>query len=508
MPDRPDTATESKPIWEFWHWKLHWQIFAGLMLGAGIGYILGAVMLGRSTEKLAELGIEAQQVTDPEFKQEIEELRAQNGALLAYEMVVSNGAFLIFQLFGDLFLNGLKLVVVPLVTSSIVIAVAGLGARSGFGRLGLKTLVYYISTSLIAILIGLFLVNLVRPGVTASGENLLPNPEELQKAFSSEQASLESKVSGRTSTSFLDVFRKMIPANPVEAAAEGNLLGLIVVSMLIGFFMTRLSPNLLTHMTDFWQAIHDITFSIVDLVLRFAPLGVMMLMAATISENYARLSQEQRFDEFFWGIISFAGTTFVALLVHFLVVMPLILLFVARVNPVKQYKAMIPAMFTAFSTSSSNATLPVTMECVEKNVGVSEKTTSFVLPLGATVNMDGTALYECVAAIFIVQAFGVELSFGQQFFVVVVALMTSIGVAGVPSASLVAIVIILQSLSAQLRESGQIDIPLEAGLPILLVFDRLLDMCRTVVNIFSDSCGAVVVAKSEGESLDYPNEAG
>jgi len=166
------------------------------------------------------------------------------------------------------------------------------------------------------------------------------------------------------------------------------------------------------------------------------------------------------------------------------------------VNPFRHYHAMAPALMTAFSTASSAATLPVTLECVEKRAGVSRKTSSFVLPLGATVNMDGTALYECVAAIFICQAFGVELTFGQQFMIVVTALLTSIGVAGVPAASLVAIIVILQAVQAQLPPDAP---ALILGLGLLFVFDRPLDMCRTAVNIFGDSCGAVVIGKSEGE---------
>jgi Na+/H+-dicarboxylate symporter len=181
--------------------------------------------------------------------------------------------------------------------------------------------------------------------------------------------------------------------------------------------------------------------------------------------------------------------------------MPLILLFVARVNPIRHYRAMMPALLTAFSTASSSATLPVTMECVEDRAKVSNKTASFVLPLGATVNMDGTALYECVAAIFICQAFGIELTFAQQFLIVVTAVLTSIGVAGVPSASLVAIVVILTAVQDALPAGALPEgVLLVSGLGLLFVFDRPLDMVRTAVNVFSDSVGAVTIAKTEGET--------
>jgi len=212
--------------------------------------------------------------------------------------------------------------------------------------------------------------------------------------------------------------------------------------------------------------------------MKFAPLGVLGLVAKTILAT--------GFDAF-QPLMMFFITVVLALAIHTFVILALVLRF-AGLNPLKHYRAMLPAMLTAFSTASSSGTLPVTIECVEKNAGVSNRTSAFVLPLGATINMDGTALYECVAAIFIAQAYGLELSFVTQFTIVLVALLTSIGVAGIPSASLVAITVIL----------GVIGLPLEA-IGMLLVTDRILDMLRTSVNVFSDSCGAVVIARSEGE---------
>lgn len=218
--------------------------------------------------------------------------------------------------------------------------------------------------------------------------------------------------------------------------------------------------------------------------MKFAPLGVFALVAKVIAgledEGIADLAQ---------ALGLFFLTVVFALLFHIAVVLPILLKFVARVNPIRHYQAMAPALLTAFSTASSSATLPLTMECVEKNAGVSSRTSSFVLPLGATVNMDGTALYECVAAMFIAQAYGLELTFTTQFIIVLVALLTSIGVAGIPAASLVAITIILSTIG----------LPLEA-LGLILAVDRILDMFRTAVNVFSDSVGAVIVARLEGET--------
>jgi len=195
----------------------------------------------------------------------------------------------------------------------------------------------------------------------------------------------------------------------------------------------------------------------------------------------------------------FALTTFAGLVIHQFVVLPLTLVVFGGVDPRKHYRAMMPAMLTAFSTSSSNATLPVTIDCIENGVGVSRRTSSFVLPLGATVNMDGTALYECTAAMFVVQLFGIDLTFAEQVLLVITALLTSVGVAGVPSASLVAIIIILQALEQQLAARG-IVAPLMSGLALILVFDRVIDMARTVVNITSDSCATVVAARWMGET--------
>lgn len=481
MPDPAPSPTRGSPL-AFWRWKLHWQILLGLIVGSIIGYLVGAMAVSAS-----------------------DALKAAGTDTKAKQIVTAGWAYLLFDLIGDMFLNGLKLIVIPLVMTSIILAVAGMGGQAGFGRMGLKTLTYYMATSLIAILIGLSLINLIKPGIvpdnpaTPEREKLL-SPATVQEQFKAEQSDIEKKAGDRKATDFLDVFRTMIPDNPVKAAAEGNLLGLIICSLLIGYFIPKIGDIERVTLTNFLQAVYDITMKITDLVLAFAPIGVGMLVAATVSENYAALAQDNRFDQFITGVVSFAVSVFAGLLIHLVVVMPLILCLVARVNPLRHFKAMAPALMTAFSTASSNATLPVTMECIQ-NAGVSRRVSSFVLPLGATVNMDGTALYECAAAVFIAQAFGIELSFGQQFFVVVVALLTSIGVAGVPSASLVAIVIILESLSQQLAAQGVTGVRLEAGLPILLVFDRPLDMCRTAVNIFSDSVGTVVVAKSEGEDV-------
>lgn len=378
-----------------------------------------------------------------------------------------------YEFFGNLFLNALKMLIVPLIVSSIIVGIAGIGSSSALGRLGGKTLLYYMSTSLIAILIGLVMVNVIEPGVI-DGE-----PVKDLVGLTGNIDDIKDKVEGKGAGDVVDVFLRMVPTNIVSAAAAGQMLGLIFFSLLFGYFLTRIKEAYSASLYNFWQGVYEVMMLITEWVMKFAPLGVFALVAKVVATTGL---------DAFLPLMLFFVTVVLALGLHFSVVMPLLLRVVGRVNPWRHYRAMLPALLTAFSTSSSSATLPMTIECVEKNAGVSNKTSSFVLPLGATINMDGTALYECVAAIFIAQAYGIELSFATQFLIVMVALLTSIGVAGIPSASLVAISIILIAIG----------LPIEA-IGLILAVDRLLDMCRTTVNVFSDSCGAVIIARSEGE---------
>ncbi|MBK5929050.1 dicarboxylate/amino acid:cation symporter [Halochromatium salexigens] len=378
----------------------------------------------------------------------------------------------VFDFIGQLFLNALKMLIVPLIVSSIIIGVASLGDSDNLGRLGAKTIGYYALTSLLAILIGLSVVNLIQPGVVeGSAQEIF--------GLNANAAEFEAQFADKGADDIVAIFLRMIPTNVVDAAANTQMLGLIFFSLLYGFFMTRIANQHAEVQYNFFNGMFQIMMKITDLVMRFAPLGVFALVAKTIAstglEAFIPLAQ------FFFSVV-------LALGLHFLVTLPLLLHVLGGVSPLRHYRAVSPALLTAFSTASSSATLPLTMECVEKNAGVSNKTTSFVLPLGATINMDGTALYECVAVMFIAQAYGIELGLATQFIVVLLALLTSIGVAGIPAASLVAIAIILSAVG----------LPLE-GLGLLLAVDRILDMLRTAVNVTGDSAGAVIIAKSEGE---------
>lgn len=373
---------------------------------------------------------------------------------------------------GTLFLNALKMLIVPLVMASIITGMMSLSADT-LGRLGAKTILYYAITSLVAILIGLFFVNLFQPGII-DGE-----PARYVIGLSSETDDVISNVGDKGAGDIAEVFLRMVPSNIVTAAANGQMLGLIFFSLIFGFFVSKLKGGAAKVQKDFWQGLLDIMMMMTEFVMKFAPVGVYALVAKVML-----LSGIEAFEP----LALFFITVLLALGVHMFLLLPAVLRYIARVSPAQHFNAVLPALLTAFSTSSSSATLPITLDCVEHRAGVSNQVSGFTLPLGATINMDGTALYECVAAMFIAQAYGLSLDLTTQFTVVLVALLTSIGVAGIPSASLVAITIIL----------GVIGLPLEA-IGLVLVVDRVLDMCRTAVNVFSDSCAAVTIARLEGE---------
>lgn len=378
----------------------------------------------------------------------------------------------VLTFFGTLFLNALKMLIVPLVMASIITGMMSLKADT-LGRLGTKTVTYYAVTSLVAILIGLFFVNVFQPGIV-DGE-----PARHIIGLSSDTDDVINRVGDKGAGDVAEVLLRMVPPNIVTAAANGQMLGLIFFSLIFGFFVSKLKGSAAQVHKDFWQGLLDIMMMMTDLIMKFAPIGVYALVTKVIL-----ISGVDAFEP----LALFFVTVLLALAAHLLLFLPAILRYIAHVSPPKHFKAMLPALLTAFSTSSSSATLPITMDCVENRSGVSNQVSGFTLPLGATINMDGTALYECVAAMFIAQAYGLSLDITTQFTIVLVALLTSIGVAGIPSASLVAITIILAAIG----------LPLE-GIGLILVVDRVLDMCRTAVNVFSDSCAAVTIARLEGE---------
>ncbi len=365
---------------------------------------------------------------------------------------------------AEIFLRLLRMAIMPLIVTSIISGVVSVGSAAGLGRLGIKTFSYYILSSMMAILTGLFLVNIFKPGIGAE-IGLERSPDKL----------------GAAEQGIGELFMNLIPENPFAALAGGDVLPIIFFSVLFGYFITRLSERPRAQLTDFFKAAFEAMMKLTLFVVWSAPLGVFGIIARIVAQT--------GFDAFqslgFYFLVVLLG-----LAIHASINLPLLLRLIARVNPVKHYKGMPPALITAFSTCSTIVTLPLTMKAVTGNSRVSEKISNFVLPIGATVNMDGTALYECVATIFIAQVYGFDLSIGAQFIVVITALLASIGAASVPMSGMVMMSIILKAVG----------LPLE-GVAIILAVDRILDMFRTTVNVLSDSCGAVIVARLEGEKL-------
>jgi len=369
---------------------------------------------------------------------------------------------------GTLFIRLLKMIIVPLIFTSIVSGVASVGGGRDLGRLFSKTLGYYVLTSALAIFAGLLTVNLIQPGVGAN----------ITGAQAAELPNLE------TPNSPVDLLLDIVPENVLAAAAKPDMLAVIFFCILLGMAIASLPEEPRTTLLNLFNAGFQAMMKLTAGVIVFLPLGVFGLMTRMVGNSGL---------ESFRALGLYMLTITISLSFHLFVALPLVLIVLGRISPRIHFRNMIEAMIMAFSTSSSAATLPVTMTSVEKKVGVSNRVTSFVLPMGATVNMDGTALYECAGVLFISQVLGVQLGLGSQLVVVLTALLASIGAAAVPSAGLVIIFIVLESVNLR---GPEVDLIVGA----MLAIDRPLDMYRTVVNIFSDSCGAAIIAKSEGET--------
>jgi Na+/H+-dicarboxylate symporter len=368
------------------------------------------------------------------------------------------------EVLSEVFLRLLRMAIMPLIITSITAAVISVGERRNLGILGARTFGYYVISSLLAIITGLILVNLFKPGV---GSTI-----QLDEAVTDIPA---------TRQSLGDLLIDIIPENPFAALAEGQVLPIIFFCILLGYFITQLDEPYKTQLGGFFQAGFQAMMKLTRFVVWSAPLGVFginaMIVATTGFEAFRTLG-------FYFMVV------LIGLAIHAAITLPILLRLFTGKNPMRHYRGMPPALITAFSTCSSIVTLPLTMEAVTDNSKVSEKISSFVLPIGATMNMDGTALYECVATIFIAQIYGFDLTIAEQAIVVVTALLASIGAASVPMAGLVMMSIILTAVG----------LPLE-GVALILAVDRILDMFRTAVNVLSDSVGTVIVAKWDGEDV-------
>ena len=403
-----------------WHRRLHWQVLIAMLVGGLAGAVFGEPLSDR------------------------------------------------IGWIGDLFMKLLRMIIVPLVLTSIISGVASVGGGRALGRLFSKTLGYYVLSSGLAAFVGLLMVNLIRPGV---GANLTGTAQEELPELSTPESPAQ-------------LLTDIVPENVIQAAATADMLALIFFCIVFGAALTTLPDKTRDPLVELFDALFHAMMRLTSGIIKFLPIGVFALITRMVATT--------GFDAF-RPLALYALTIGSGVTIHFLVSLPLLLIVLGRISPRIHFANMREPLLIAFSTSSSGATLPVTMKVVEEKVGVSNKIASFILPMGATVNMDGTAVFECAGALFIAQALGFDLTIMQQGIVVLTALLASIGAAAVPSAGLVVIFIVLEAIGLR----GP-DVNVIVG--SMLAIDRPLDMYRTAVNIFGDSCGAAIIARSEGET--------
>jgi Na+/H+-dicarboxylate symporter len=411
--------------------KLHWKILIGMIAGAIVGILING------TSPLASLpgiGIVARPVS------------------FVFSPLVEPA--------GEIFIKLLKMLIVPLILASMVMGVAKVGDVRKLGRIGGRTFLYYLTTTWASVIVGLLLVNVIRPGMGAPVINA------------------EIPSGAATAVTVKSIILNMIPDNPFRSMAEMEILPIIVFSLFLGSILTTIGEKGRA-LIDFFDSLNSAMMKLTDVIIRLAPLGVFALIASVTAKTGPGI---------FANLGKYMLTVLAGLAVHAFVTLPLLLRIMGKASPFRFFTRVTPALTTAFSTASSSATLPLTMDCMERQAGIKSRISSFVLPLGATINMDGTALYESVAAVFIAQVYGIDLGFQQQLVIFMTATLAAIGAAGIPSAGLVTMAIVLKAVG----------LPLE-GIGMILAVDRVLDMCRTTVNVWGDAVGCAVVSRLEGE---------
>ena len=371
---------------------------------------------------------------------------------------------------GTVFIRLITMIVVPLVFVSLTLGTASLGDIKKVGRIGIKTFAYFTATTIIAISLGLGLGNLLKPG-TALDESV---KTELQESYAASAEAGLSRLEERPST--VEILVDIVPTNPIKALAEGNMLQVIFMALLFGIALTLIPKAKSEPVTALLDSVNDAVIQIVHIAMKIAPFGVLALIASVVGQFGLKVLV---------ALLNYSLVTIAGLAIHAFVVNGLAVRFLGRMNPLTFFRAAKDAMLIAFSTSSSSAALPVGMQSAEK-IGVKRQYSSFVIPLGTTINMDGTALYQGVSAIFIAQIYGLNLSLGDQLTIVLMATLASIGTAGVPAAGIIMLVMVLK----------QIGIPLE-GISLIMGVERLLDMCRTATNMAGNIASAVVIQASE-----------
>lgn len=423
-----------------WYRKLHWQIIIGLVLGLVFGIVAAAS---------------------------------------GWSRFVTNWV----APFGDIFINLLKLIAVPLILASLITGVASLSDLKRLSRIGGKTIAIYIGTTVVALIIGLTVVNLMQPGERVPEDM----KEKLEQAYGGDAMARQQLAERAKERGPLQILVDIVPENFVGAASDNrNMLQVVFFALFFGIGLLMIPREKAVPLIAFFDSLNDLVIKLVEIIMLMAPVGVFALMADTITaiagDNLGQIV------ELLAALGYYCIAVVLGLLLHMGLTYTAMLKFMTPLSVGRFYGAISPAQLVAFSTSSSGATLPVTMEVAEKKLGVSEEVSSFVLPLGATINMDGTALYQAVAAVFIAQTLGMGLDLGAQITIVLTAVLASIGTAAVPSAGIIMLVIILES----------VQVP-ATGIALILGVDRILDMCRTVTNVTGDLMVATVVAASEGQ---------
>jgi Na+/H+-dicarboxylate symporter len=423
-----------------WYRKLHWQIIIGLLLGLFWG--LFASSLGLAT-----------------FTQDF------------------------IKPFGSIFVRMLELIAVPLVLASLIVGVASLSDIRKLSRIGGKTILIYMTTTVIAITIGLTLVNLMQPGKALP----LETREQLTASYDQTVADRGARADEVLNRTPLQPLVDIVPRNVIAAASDNSqMLQVVFVAILLGIGLIQIAPDKAKPMLDFFGSLNDVIIRVVDIIMLLAPYGVFALMGGLIVDLAG--DDLSRAVDLLRALGWYMLTVILGLLLHLIITYQILFKLFSKMKFLRFLRGIRPAMLLGFSTSSSSATLPVTMERVEKNLGVHEEVSSFVLPVGATINMDGTSLYQAVAAVFIAQALGLGLDWADQLTIVATATLASIGAAGVPGAGIIMLVIVLKA----------IDVPVE-GIALILGVDRILDMMRTTLNITGDAAVAVAVASMEGQ---------
>lgn len=442
-PSDPADRRAFPPLWAVWGWPLHWQILLGLitgLLGGAAAVALGAVWEGFSAEKFVGDWVKP---------------------------------------FGQIFVNSLKLIAIPLILASLIKGVSDLKDMSRLSAMGGRTIGLYLITTVLAVCLGLVAVNLIGPGRGI--------PPEVQERLNSDTrnadrvAQIAASAQQQQNKGPLQPLVDVVPENLVAAAASnGNMLQVIFWALFFGVAMIMLPPDEVAAVKSFVDGFNQVVLKMIDLIMLAAPIGVFALMATLVAET----SDWRVFSALAW----YGLTVVLGLSIMIVVVYPALVVLWSPLSYQRFLRGILPAQLLAFTTSSSAATLPVTIECVEKNLGVDSEVASFTLPIGATINMDGTSLYQAVAAVFIAQALGIELGLQQQLTIVVTATLASIGSAAVPGAGMVMLVIVLSAVG----------IP-ESGLALIMAIDRVLDMCRTMVNVTGDAAVTTVVASALGK---------